>query len=56
MFTYTKLHMAILECKLAMCISRLVEFELLLELTAFKGICMYFLLVKNTRYFEIKNN
>jgi hypothetical protein len=32
MFTYTKLHMATLECKLAMCISRLVEFELLLEL------------------------
>jgi hypothetical protein len=32
MFTYTKPHMATLECKLAMCISRLVEFELLLEL------------------------
>jgi hypothetical protein len=32
MFTYTKLHMAALECKLAMCIIRLVEFELLLEL------------------------
>jgi hypothetical protein len=33
MFTYTKLHMATIECKLAMCFSRLVEFELLLELT-----------------------
>jgi hypothetical protein len=32
MFTYTKLHMATIECKLAMCISRLVEFELLLKL------------------------
>jgi hypothetical protein len=32
MFTSTKLYMAVIECKLAMCISRLVEFELLLEL------------------------
>jgi hypothetical protein len=32
MFTYTKLHNAAIECKLAMCISRLVKFELLLEL------------------------
>jgi hypothetical protein len=32
MFTNNKVHMATLQCKLAMCISRLVEFELLLEL------------------------
>jgi hypothetical protein len=32
MFTYTKLHMAVIECKLVMCISRLVEFELSMEL------------------------
>jgi hypothetical protein len=32
MFTYTKLAMAAIECKLAMVISRLVKFELLLEL------------------------
>jgi hypothetical protein len=32
MFNYTKLAMAAIECKLAMCISRVVEFELLLEL------------------------
>jgi hypothetical protein len=32
MFTYTKLAMATLECKLAMHISRLVEFELLFGL------------------------
>jgi hypothetical protein len=32
MFTYTKLAMAAIECKLAMIISRLVKFELLLEL------------------------
>jgi hypothetical protein len=32
MFNYTKLTMAAIECKIAMCISRLVEFELLLEL------------------------
>jgi hypothetical protein len=33
MFNYTKLAMAAaIECKLAMCISRLVEFGLLLEL------------------------
>jgi hypothetical protein len=32
MFTNTKLHMAVVECKLAMCVSRLAEFELLLEL------------------------
>jgi hypothetical protein len=32
MFNYTKLAIAAIECKLAMCISRLVEFELLLEL------------------------
>jgi hypothetical protein len=32
MVTYIELHMAVIECKLAMCISRLVEFELLFEL------------------------
>jgi hypothetical protein len=32
MITYTKLAMAAIECKLAMCTSRLLEFELLLEL------------------------
>jgi hypothetical protein len=31
-FNYTKLAMAAIECKLAMCTSRLVEFELQLEL------------------------
>jgi hypothetical protein len=33
--------MAAIECKLAMCISRLVEFELLLELTGFRLWCQY---------------
>jgi hypothetical protein len=32
MFTYTKLHSPAIECKEGLCISRLVEFELLLEL------------------------
>jgi hypothetical protein len=32
MFYYTKLAMAAIECKLVMCISRLVEFELLFKL------------------------
>jgi hypothetical protein len=36
MFDYTKLAMAAIECKLAMCISRLVEFELFLELNLSK--------------------
>jgi hypothetical protein len=29
MFTYTKLHMPVIECKLAMCISRLVDLRAL---------------------------
>jgi hypothetical protein len=32
MFTYTKLHSPAIECKEGLCISRLVDFELLLEL------------------------
>jgi hypothetical protein len=32
MFTYTKLHKPAIECKEGRCTSRLVEFELLLEL------------------------
>jgi hypothetical protein len=32
MFTYTKLHSPAIECKERLCISRLVDFELLLEL------------------------
>jgi hypothetical protein len=32
MFTYTKLHSPVIECKEGLCISRLVDFELLLEL------------------------
>jgi hypothetical protein len=32
MFTYTKLHSPAIECKDGLCISRLVDFELLLEL------------------------